>query len=516
MSVLTIFLYVIIPNVHLLFITQRLFVTKEIGSDHPLHLILIDKIKNNKHSFCLNSPFQLNERNFAYPQLYHWFISFLPEQIYKDKPQYINIFIRLLEMILFNAFLLFLNSYLPIDKITLLLANILIYLNPISYATWNAKNSGLSPRGLGLIVGQLYNYFLIIYLFTNNICFLIPIALVIFVSLLLSQFTMQYILLSSLIISLLLHTYIFILIIPIVFLCYLLLFRKSSLNFLKGQYHHKRNYFLYLAEIYILPSRPSIYRDFVRDFWIKLQENKLRAFIYLYQNPIIEVLTGIPYLIILGYFWINNSYTANEALLNKMVLTGIIVFIMTSFRKTRFLGEPQRYLEYCLPFTVILIVAKLTLPLLLLIVLVSILIIECNLFLYKSNRAKYSTDNHKQDLLTYLKQTDLKEIKTATSNDNDILKYLLLYNISLIRPELTCYYPNKQAFTDNFYGNYSVIEPLVLNSYLETYKVDLLIINTNMYASELINQKLTQLSEYRIIKEFGNFKLYIRTELNAI
>ena len=508
-------LLIILINIIMIFLTEKLFYTSEVGSDHPLHISLINLIKNNKHRFCLKSPFQLNEQNFAYPQLFHWILSFFPESLYKANYKFINRIVKIIDILLLNLFLYYISNFFVLSNTNILIINCLYYLTPLSYATWNAKNSGLSPRGLGLVVGQLYNYLLIIFLFTNNLIILIPIALVILLSILLSQFTMQYIILSSLVISLLFHTYFLLITIPLVFLGYFLLFRKSSVNFLIGQYHHKRNYFLYLAEIYILPSRPSIYRDFIKDFWLKLKDNKLRACIYLYQNPIIEVLTGIPYLIILGYFWINNDFSIYEGILNKLILTGIIVFIMTSFRKTRFLGEPQRYLEYCLPFAVILIVVKLTYPVLLLIVFVSIIIIECNLFLYKSNRAKYSSIDNKQNLLDYLKEKDLSNIQTASSNDNDILKYLLLYNLSLIRPELTCYYPNKQAFTDNFYGNYSVIEPSVLNGYLQTYQVDILIINTNMYSSEIIKQKMTQLSNYRVIKEFGNFILFERNKLNT-
>ena len=78
---MTIF-YIIIPNLILII---NFFVLRNypFSSDHPFHFQLINKIKFSGHKFQLSSPSHLNDEYFAYPQLFHWLVSFLPLKTYE-------------------------------------------------------------------------------------------------------------------------------------------------------------------------------------------------------------------------------------------------------------------------------------------------------------------------------------------------------------------------------------------------------------------------------------------------
>jgi len=503
---LTIVLYIVISNVVMIALTHIFFFTKDIGSDHPLHVSLIRKIRNNNHHFCSNSPFQANEKNFCYPQLFHWIISYLPEKIYTQKHDLINLIIRITDAVFFNLFLFYICREFHLPGRIFLLANIFFYLNPMTYATWNAKNLGLSPRGLSLVTGQIYTYLMMIYQISGSNFLLLPIFGVIFVSLLLSQFTFQYILLSLPFYAIFFQTYV-ILTLPIFAAgLYLLLFREIAISFFVGQYHHKRNYFLYLAEIFILPPRPSIYLDFFTTFREKFKRNKLWAFIYIYQNPLVEVVLGIPYLlyIVIGYSGLKH----NMAVFQIAIFIALLIFILTSFRKTRFLGEPQRYLEFVIPLVTILFAANSSLLNMVLLGGGAIIIIQINRYLRIRNISNNPTINPKTDLFEYIKsRKDLSET-IATSNDNDLLKFFPIYNLAVLKPELTCFYENKKTFTDNFHQSYFILKPETVVSYLKDYQVKLLVMNSSLYSAHDLDYVRNNLSEYELTKEFGDYEVY--------
>ena len=186
-------LFIILPSIiSVLFMLRK----KTPGSDHPMHVAIVDRIKSNKHRFLTDYVLSLNEKYIYYPQLFHWLLSFLPEKIYKQKHLYISVFIKLLEITAFNLFFYFLYQKHPFDKINFLYANIVINVYPLSYAVWNAKNSGLSPRGIGLVMGQVYTYLIVAYALTGNLLLLLPLFITTFIILLLSLMAMQYVLLS--------------------------------------------------------------------------------------------------------------------------------------------------------------------------------------------------------------------------------------------------------------------------------------------------------------------------------
>ena len=142
------------------------------------------------------------------------------------------------------------------------------------------------------------------------------------------------------------------------------------LSYIRGQYNHKKIWIKHLAKIDLLKNRPSVYRDFIYDFY------KKKNLKYFLTNPIIEVLTGFPLLLALAY--VRPEIFKN----NIIIFSAVACFIFTSFRVTRFLGEPQRYIEMALPMLVLMAVKYLTTEQVYLIVIFNIIffIIHINTF----------------------------------------------------------------------------------------------------------------------------------------
>ena len=97
-------------------------------------------------------------------------------------------------------------------------------------------------------------------------------------------------------------------------------------------------------------SRYSIWRDFIYDFWVKKDKS------YILSNPVIEILIGaLPNCLVLVYFPFSEVINDNKAQILYILLSAsFFAFFVTSFRIGRFLGEPQRYIEFGIPFASIL------------------------------------------------------------------------------------------------------------------------------------------------------------------
>ena len=133
---------------------------------------------------------------------------------------------------------------------------------------------------------------------------------------------------------------------------FMVAFPELFKHYIRGQFNHKKNYALYLASIFIMKYRPNIYRDFVYDFWVrlaKIKTERTQALNYIYTNPIVELIYGFPFLWATFFF----AYRENQLLFSNelFIIIGatLLIFFVISLNPFRFLGEPQRYLEFTLP-----------------------------------------------------------------------------------------------------------------------------------------------------------------------
>lgn len=478
----SVFLFAAVPNILLLFLNYFVNRNNLPGSDHYYHASLIDAIKKNGNKFISKSSVILSEENMAYPQLFHWILSFCPETFYKKQYGLINLMIKFFEVIAFNFFLYYIYSKNPFDKIIFLYANIIVNLFPLSFASWNAKNMGLSARGFGLVFGQIYTYLIYIYTVNSgNLWFLIVLFLSIQIIILTSQMAMQYVILSLPFFAFFLHLPEILSLPFLAFAFFYVLNPKVAKKIVKGQYNHKRNYYLFLAEIFILKARPSIYRDFVYDFWIKRKDGLFKAIAYLYLNPIVEIIYGLPFLWFVIYEYFNEGIKDQSMML--IVFATLSVFFLISFRITRFLGEPQRYLEFAIPLITILYVTKYNAIYHLILIAFSLFIVFAEKIVLKSNTKLNKNNSGRERLLTHLKNNVSYQNKICTSNDHDFLNFLLPINVKIVKFDLTSYYKNKEEFNSYFYKNdYNILGYKAITEFTGApYATNLMVINNKLY-----------------------------------
>ncbi len=478
------------------------------GSDHYFHLKLVDFIKKSGHKFVKENTYkEFSEKNFSYPQLYHWILSFLPEKIIKEKYKYINFSVKLIEILAFNIFLFFLYERMQFAGIIFLYANIIVNIFPLSYAVWNAKNTGLSARGIGLVVGQIYTYLIVAYVLTNNMFLLFALFAIVFVIMLLSQMATQYVLLSIPFFAVFFKMPEIILLPFLSFGLFYVIMPQVAENYIIGQYNHKRNYALFLADIFILRNRPSIYRDFVYDFWIKFKKNFISGIAYMYINPLVEIIYGIPFLWFVLYAGSQNELNKEFQIMLYTILAALAVFFLTSFRWTRFLGEPQRYLEFVIPLITIVYVFNFDLKYHIVLISFSIVITLVGKMVLLSHTKTKTTQSNRNNLMSYLTSNSRFKNSICISNDYDLLKYLLPLEINVIKPDLTVHYKKQQEFNRCFNGSFNELSYYAIAEYIKEYNPNFIIVNSKYYDFDTLQSQISFKIKSHII-DLNEYSIY--------
>ena len=350
--VLTILIFVglLLFNLLLLAIQAKISVT---SSDHPYHIGLIRGIRNNNRKFVFSHPNMLGEDFYSYPQYLHWLLSFLPDSIILKRYQYIG---ALVNTICLSTYLAFTAKVIPrLDlplsfEVGFLLAGLLYITTPFSWAIWNAKNTGISARGIGILLLMFYQFSITLYLESENFYCIITLFIIVYIILYTSQFALQYIIFSSFFYAVFTKDIFFVLIPIVAVLIFWAIHPRLSKRFFLGQYWHKRNYSKFLAERFLFPVRYSIWRDFVYDFFVMIKRKGIRAVSYIYHNSVFSITLAIPALTVLVAIIILHKLPLSPFSFYIHIIIALALFFLTSFRATRFLGEPERYVEFSIPF----------------------------------------------------------------------------------------------------------------------------------------------------------------------
>jgi hypothetical protein len=506
-------------NILLILIQAKI---SEVESDHPYHLGLINGIRENNHRFIKSYPNIIGEKNFAYPQLFHWLLSFLPK-LFLDKYYYLvgavlNLFA--LSMLLSFSFWAYpiLMPNLSIDYFVLY-SGLLYIVTPFSWAIWNAKNTGVSVRGLGIILAYFYQYLILLYFFSGNWMILFTIVLIVFIILLSSQFAMQYILLTLPFYAVLYSNFLLIIIPPVTFLIFYILDKEVAISYAKGQFWHKKIYYKYLAKQFILKIRPSIWYDLVFDIWNRLLEDPKRGLIYAYHNSVVSIFIFIPALSFISFFFLyslNLQLNEIETFLFSNIVISLIVFFITSFRKTRFLGEPERYVEFSIPNIILLTLSIFgnSISVIHLILLISIFLIFLQfLFTYLSNRYRSKNDigvsiNGKKimKILNELKKRN-RDLRVF-SNNKELLKFALDTDSKVLITNLTSNYTGSFKFNEIYAGNFPIVQTSVIVPLIDEFKINCFILDTSEHRpSDIEKFKDLNLSKFLISENFTVYKV---------
>ena len=478
-----------------IFIIKLLMPGDQYGSDSCAHTNIINGIRINKHKFMKFRVNTIGSQYFAYPQLYHWILSFLPSAIIEKYYRLFSIVIGLLQIILFLIFAYtiypFIQTDISLEKF-IFFSGLIFMITPFSYAIWNAKNTGLSARGLGLLLGQIYLYFISWYYLFDNIAFFLIAFLIGFIIIISSEFAMQFLFFSAPLFALFFKNPFFLLIPVVALLIFYLIMPEIANNFIRGQINYKILYSKYMAKKFILLHRYSVWRDFVWDFWVKIRRDFKRSVLYIYHNPLVSVIFGFPFFtLFVLYFLLDKRvqelvlYDKNMGYLILPVIVSFLIFFFTSFRKTRFLGEPERYMEFCIPqisvFGAILFCYS---NLIAYMVLGGSFFFVIGQFVLRHLKVKYGRHKHSEETVNKVLEILSKingsntNIMRIFSNSEDINKRLQVGNWKVLRINTYSLYTGQFHIKD-IYTQYPNIAPRVILPLIKEFEIGWFILDTN-------------------------------------
>jgi hypothetical protein len=488
MFIVMVIVSVFLLNAILLYIQKQLYSP---GSDHPYHLGLINGIRTNKHKFVKSYPNMIGENNFAYPQLLHWILSFLPISALKDHYNYVGLAINYLLLITFLGINIWTYDILKPQisfELYTLLAALLFIITPFSWAPWNAKNTGISARGLALLLGYLYQYIIILYYYSEHWTYLALLLVIVYVIILSSQFATQYVIFSMPLYALLYSNYYLLLFPFIAYLVFYVFNKEIASNYIKGQIWHKTIYFRYLAKLFLLDKRESIWRDLIYDIWVKIYRKPPRGLLYAYNNPFVAIMIAIPGLGYLAFSFVRNNINIVHSLEQLMiwnVLIAITLFVLTSFTKTRFLGEPERYVEFALPFIIMLVIRfnEKSLHVIWIIFAISTLLLILQFYYpilikkLKPSDIEVNIGKKINDILLTIKM-EHDELRVF-SNNKEFSKYGLATGAGILLTNLTSFYTGKHSFVELFPIKYPEMSNKVIVSLIKEFEINCFILDTN-------------------------------------
>jgi hypothetical protein len=398
------------------------------------------------------------------------------------------------------------NSY-------IFICGIVYIFTPFEYFIWNAKNVGLSARGFGLMLGHMFVFSIILYGFSGENYYLITTIVLAYLILLSSQFAFQFVCFFSIIFSLLTRDFSIVTIPFIAIIGFLLTNRKWSAIFFRRQWSYKKMYYKVLSWRFGLKLRYSIWRDFIYDFWTAVkQRGFVRGLEYIYRNPVVEVWVGFPALPVFAVLYFVspvNAHTGNYTIIYLGILSALLIFLLTSFRLTRFLGEPQRYVEFVYPIICILPITftngALIATLVPCLVIIAFELIGIRL-LAKRDGGGTTTHEKTLEVLNFFNSLNVKSDNKIASNNADVLKYFAQKDYRIMNINVTSEYTADLHFNEIFpetYGNMA-LKPLL--HLAKHFKVNWLVLDLKLIGKESFQKEAG--NDFKEIKTIHHYTIY--------
>jgi hypothetical protein len=491
---------IIILNFVFLYKLSRFFVGK--GSDHAFYDYYIQLIKDNKNRFFTFFPNFLNKTPITDPQFFFKLISYFSSKQKQPISLLLNPIVLTILIIMVFILIYPLNNYLNNNLLVTQLL-LLIALTPQYFHGQNSRIYGLSARGVGLVL--FFGFMMFIYFSEqNNSINIIYLLLAVFICYLIwgvSLFAQQAVLFYSILFSLLFQIYSLLLVTIFSILLFIILHPSYSKNYFINRWTYLNIYAKYLANVFILNYRYSVWRDWFYDFWFKRERKITTKFSYIYTNSFFIIFFLNPFVPISLYGYFNQVQLTNEihsslySFAMKVNIVGVIIFILTSLRRTRFLGEPERYIEIIIPFSAIsgiITVASFGPHLyvnLLICVFVIINVIQLLLFVFLRK-------SHPHDITT-LKDTISERIKVENtencainffSNNQDWTKFFLNTKWNFVYFYPTVYEIGGVHITE-LIKSYPYFDSNAVLKILKSYKINYCLIDSNS------NVEITKLKE---------------------
>nr|WP_321266959.1 hypothetical protein [uncultured Sulfurimonas sp.] len=336
----------------------RIILKNSWNSDTYFHVATSRMIRKNNHKIPITKDIFSLKNEIDYPWLFHWFLSFVPNNKIYLAEKTISPFLDTLHVaiaMLFTKTLFVDTSYENIY----LMVGILIATSPsflkvgIGPRAYNA-----TPRVFSQLLFILSFSAIVLYYHTGNIWYL-PLSIIFSAAIFLSsKFGIQILFLLSSV--LLFFGYVVPFIVMIIgFLFSLLLFRKHIILILKNHFISMHYYSTTLLEnFYGLLEQKACIKCYFKRVKTNLFTPKFFNWFFMEQNPWHILLFFMPQVLFILFFKFNvNSSTE---LIYDIFLASFIIFVLVSFKYFAFIGEAERYLEHTVLFQYILFSIYLT------------------------------------------------------------------------------------------------------------------------------------------------------------
>lgn len=311
----------------------RKFKKRNPEGDEISHLLMLKSIIQNEGKIPrILSRFLLNYND--YPNGFHKLISRFPLKL---------------------AFWEKYGGLLPIASDLFLLIWISVFINrigglefgwlilyPFIRLLWSreARSNDFGERAFGVLTGNLYLGTLYLCL-QQGVWAWLPLGLVgFFLSMTSSKFSIQAIAFFSITLSIATQNPAYVILGITAFLLTNLITGNYAYKVLRGQILYSRHYYRHRMKRTLLRN---FYHDFIRAF----ERFKLSRFKFLFfENPIFMLLSNCPVNLAFLYLWGTQGFAQSP--LAAFAFCGTMLCLLTSTQKLKFLGQPERYLEFSL------------------------------------------------------------------------------------------------------------------------------------------------------------------------
>lgn len=337
--------------------TAQAFIGARVGSDHPVHAFLIRAIRGHGLRLFARIPGLLNTCYCAALPLYlQWILAHFRSAVAYWSERLLNPAVNAAHVAVFALLALLATRSDGLPPGFVGLASCAFALTPQFYHALSARNFGLSARGIGLLLLTLF--LLVAYLAqagTLGAASWPALAVLGWLIWGFSTFAQQALCLVSVILAVASGRYVPLAGTLLGLAVFVAVHPRYSLSYLKYTWRFLQAYRRELAPIYILAARRSIWRDLLWDVWARAAGGLGPALRYAYGNSVLVAVLLNPLCVLACWAALSGLLPRHGflAYAGSVTLAGAIAMILTSFRSTRFLGEPERYLEAVTPWAVL-------------------------------------------------------------------------------------------------------------------------------------------------------------------
>lgn len=336
--------------------TAQAFMGSRIGTDHPGHVFLVRAIRNNRFRLFVKIPRLLNDAVIAALPLYlHAIFARLGERAMFWAERLLNPAMSAVHILLFAALVALFPIGVPgAGDFSAVLAGIACFaFTPQFYHALSARNFGLSSRSIGLVALTVF--------LAGAWCvesdqagvggWLLGVAGA-FLVWAFSTFAAQ-----TMILLVLFLVFVGGHLAPLGLAagglaCFVAVHPRYGPAYLRHTAKFIDAYRRELAPLYILARRYSVWRDLWSDIPRAIARSPVAGLRYAYENPLLIVVLLNPLAVAAVYARLAGELDPGlTSFAGDVAVAGMGAMLATSLRATRFLGEPERYVEAVTPWS---------------------------------------------------------------------------------------------------------------------------------------------------------------------